>query len=594
MIDDPKGVFPAPFVSGVDENNCIDKDTLTENIVVMVPRYQTPGEGDLIKIYFGGTHVRTYIITAANLNRPILVEFPPADITAGNYEVKYEVTDGTGTTVTSDVVNLMVTEGASGKPVAPSVEGATGGILDLSSLVGGKLTVDIPSDNGNLQTGDGITVIISDGTTQHQGTHLVVQDVNPHHVMFNASLFGAENYQIYYIRSRNGVEATSEVLLLTFVTQVKPQLLPLPLLPQAMNGVIALNDLTEDVVVEIPVYSGVVAGDIIQVWVGCVAASPHIVVQDTLKMHFQTMSPASITPGRQMVYYTVTRLDGTLLGNSPQVEVNFARDLNLSEALLTGESGGLLDIAGLETPYIEMVVPAWEGIARGDEIHGFIGKTEATPHVVVQDVLDHHTLRFDKTAFSTGDYEVYYVVKPINGQPSVVSPRKNVTFTSVTPESVLDRINAGEQFRLLNDSGEYLVPKDYVVNSKNEVASCIDFATLKDNACIFCKKSERYYVADNHLPQPTLLAVYLSSPGYENLCSGEVMFVNDSFALSGGDFFIDFEYAGRVNNITFMVKTSKGYWNYGLHNIHSQGNPSRTGFYVGEKVTAVKLIVEFC
>lgn len=36
MIDDPKGVFPAPFVSGVDENNCIDKDTLTENIVVMV------------------------------------------------------------------------------------------------------------------------------------------------------------------------------------------------------------------------------------------------------------------------------------------------------------------------------------------------------------------------------------------------------------------------------------------------------------------------------------------------------------------------------------------------------------------------------
>ncbi|ECC3819083.1 hypothetical protein AIE71_25135, partial [Salmonella enterica subsp. enterica] len=184
------------------------------------------------------------------------MEFPPADITAGNYEVKYEVTDGTGTTVTSDVVNLMVTEGASGKPEVPSVEGATGGILDLSSLVGGKLTVDIPSDNGNLQTGDGITVIISDGTTQHQGTHLVVQDVNPHHVMFNASLFGAGNYQIYYIRSRNGVEATSEVLLLTFVTQVKPQLLPLPLLPQAMNGVIALNDLTEDVVVEIPVYSG--------------------------------------------------------------------------------------------------------------------------------------------------------------------------------------------------------------------------------------------------------------------------------------------------------------------------------------------------
>ncbi|EDK3144503.1 hypothetical protein RN214_003418 [Salmonella enterica] len=596
MIVKPKVSLPAPFVSGVDENNNIDKNTLTENIVVMVPRYQSVSEGDLVKIYFG-VHEKNYIITAANINRAILVEFLPTDISAGVYDVRYEVTDGAGNTVESVKLSLTVTEGSSpsAKPAAPFVEGASGDQLDLSSLTEGKLTVDIPSDNGNLQTGDGITVVISDGTTQHKSTHLVVQDVNPHHVVFSTSLFGAGIYQIYYIRNRNGVEQTSAVLTLHFLTQIKP--LPLPIMPQAIDGVIALNELTEDVVVEIPVYSGVAVGDIIQIWVGGVKVTPHIVVQSTLKIHIQTISPEIINSGQQGVYYTVTRLDGSLLGSSPQLEVTFARKLFLSEAMLTGEIDGKLDIADLNTPYIEMVVPKWEGISRGDEIHGFIGNIEAVPHVVVKDILDHHTLHFDKEKFLPGSYSVSYEVVPVNGQPSVISPKRQVQFVStyiVTPEvqSVLDRINAGAKFSLLNDKGEYLVPQNYLSHSNN-MESFISLG--KGNAFVFYKSAGRFYAVDTHKPAPLLFAMHIANPLYTKLFDGSVAVSNKQLNTSGGDFFVDFEYAGKVNNkIFFVVKTSKGYWSFGRHLINPSENLYGESFFVGERESAVKVTVAFC
>ncbi|EAS1904539.1 hypothetical protein ASR74_21600 [Salmonella enterica] len=596
MIVKPKVSLPAPFVSGVDENNNIDKNTLTENIVVMVPRYQSVSEGDLVKIYFG-VHEKNYIITAANINRAILVEFLPTDISAGVYDVRYEVTDGAGNTVESVKLSLTVTEGSSpsAKPAAPFVEGASGDQLDLSSLTEGKLTVDIPSDNGNLQTGDGITVVISDGTTQHKSTHLVVQDVNPHHVVFSTSLFGAGIYQIYYIRNRNGVEQTSAVLTLHFLTQIKP--LPLPIMPQAIDGVIALNELTEDVVVEIPVYSGVAVGDIIQIWVGGVKVTPHIVVQSTLKIHIQTISPEIINSGQQGVYYTVTRLDGSLLGSSPQLEVTFARKLFLSEAMLTGEIDGKLDIADLNTPYIEMVVPKWEGISRGDEIHGFIGNIEAVPHVVVKDILDHHTLHFDKEKFLPESYSVSYEVVPVNGQPSVISPKRQVQFVStyiVTPEvqSVLDRINAGAKFSLLNDKGEHLVSQDYI-SHLNNVESPLCFG--KGNAFVFYKSAGRFYAVDTHKPTPFLFAMYLTNPYYPKFYDGWIMVSNKDMEILGGDFYIDFEYAGKVNNkIFFVVKTSKGYWTFGRHVVDPTKNKYAEILFVGERESAVKVTVAFC
>ena len=169
------------------------------------------------------------------------------------------------------------------------------------------------------------------------------------------------------------------------------------------------------------------AGDIIQIWVGEVKTTPHIVVQDTLKIHIQTISPEIKSTSSVLHYYSVGWF---VVGEFSTTGDNLCTEVVPFRAHADWRGGGQLYIAVLDTPYIEMVVPKWEGISRGDEIHGFIGNIEASPYVVVQDILDYHTLHFDKKNFLPGDYSVKYVVVPINGQSSIILPKRQLQFTS--------------------------------------------------------------------------------------------------------------------------------------------------------------------
>ncbi|EBB8605168.1 TPA: hypothetical protein H2X12_003720 [Salmonella enterica] len=73
------------------------------------------------------------------------------------------------------------------------------------------------------------------------------------------------------------------------------------------------------------------------------------------------------------------------------------------------------------------------------------------------------------------------------------------------------------------------------------------------------------------------------------------MVSNKSLVMSGGDFLVEFEYAGKVNNkIFFVVKTSKGYWNFGSHPVNTNHSDYEESFFVGKRESAVKVTVAFC
>ncbi|MCZ0445862.1 hypothetical protein OZH93_24630, partial [Escherichia coli] len=90
--------------------------------------------------------------------------------------------------------------------------------------------------------------------TVHETDHIVVKEVNPHHISFKASNLFTGHWDVYYKRTRNGVEIKSPVLSLTLTDHVNPPVptgLEAPILPQVMNGSLDLTVLTEPVIVKI-------------------------------------------------------------------------------------------------------------------------------------------------------------------------------------------------------------------------------------------------------------------------------------------------------------------------------------------------------
>jgi len=442
MLKKTHAVLPVPRVSGMDENNTINKATLTEPVVVKVPHYDLPSSGDEVVVHFG-SHTQSHFVTDANLSHVIMVQFAPETLDAGIWSVSYTVTDVSGNDSTSLALSVTITDGED--LMAPSVAGTVSGELDLTAVTGGNITVNIPADNGNLQPGDDVMVYISEAGTSHHMEHIVVQDINPHHVSFRAGDFAAGKHEVWYTRERNGVTETAAKLGLVFVNGVKPQppvsCLPAPVLPQSVDGNINLSGLTEDVVVEILPYEGMVKGDVIQAYIGTLRVTPHVIVEDSLKLHIQTVNPLQITSGQQSVYYTVTRADGNLFGTSGTVLITFNYALHLKVPEITGEKNGVLNLHDVHGEFVEMIVPSWEGIARGDVIRGFVGNTEAVPHIIVQDALSVHTLKFDKSALKMGACEAYYTVKTVSGQAGK-SPYVALNIINISVPEVPDNLPA--------------------------------------------------------------------------------------------------------------------------------------------------------
>ncbi|MCZ0558639.1 hypothetical protein OZI60_27530, partial [Escherichia coli] len=79
------------------------------------------------------------------------------------------------------------------------------------------------------------------------------------------------HWDVYYKRTRNGVEIKSPVLSLTLTDHVNPPVptgLEAPILPQVMNGSLDLTFLTEPVIVKIPAWEGITPGDDVTLYIG--------------------------------------------------------------------------------------------------------------------------------------------------------------------------------------------------------------------------------------------------------------------------------------------------------------------------------------
>ncbi|EJN4070440.1 hypothetical protein NP681_004206 [Salmonella enterica] len=405
-----------PIISGMNEDNIIDKNILTEDIIFLIPSYDNPPPlGDQIQVHFGDILSYTYIISPDNQTTPILIKMNPVTIPSGKYQVYYEVRDKVGNPNQCDPVPVVVTGMVELLP-APSVEGAVAGTLDISTLTGGILIVDIQSDGGkNLTTGDFVTVTLSCGNTSLTSNHIAFTTMATHHLNFSVDDVFPGNWCVSYVRKRGAVSTWSAVLPLKLTGHVTPPGagLEAPVLPQAMNGSLDLSLLTEPVAIKIPDWKEITPGDAILLYIGGSQVGDYTITENNLyQPHLIKVALSDILLGKQNVYYTMTPPSGRTV-TSPSVSVAFFLEYNLKAPRIIGaDDNHIVKLFALTTDYVEMVIPADESrFYKNDIIQGVIGDYEAIPHNVFNEKLNEHKIRFKKDCITVGaPQDVYYQV----------------------------------------------------------------------------------------------------------------------------------------------------------------------------------------
>lgn len=295
-------------------NGTLDKDTLSQDIIVKIPSWDDKSIGDVIHVFWGTLH-EIYVVQSVN-DSVIMVSFSRNAISVGNYSVYYTITDTVGNTGTSTTVSIMVTGGGSGSLAtlpAPHIPQATDGVIDLSSQANDIDVKCYPDKAG--QPGDILRVHFGKLLAEITLTFPVAMTPS---VFVPRSSITHGNYVVYYeiLRAGNQVAISASV----DVDAVLDIFLPAPVFPTAVNGVVNLKDEGLFVEMDIPRYDSAERGDEIYSYIG-ITKGPVTIIEYPDNGSFPVkFKKESLEAGTFKAHYEVRKMDDYQIA-SPSISV---------------------------------------------------------------------------------------------------------------------------------------------------------------------------------------------------------------------------------------------------------------------------------
>lgn len=308
-------VLKSPYIPQAD-NGVIDKDTISQDMIVIIPVWNNKSVGDVVNVFWG-SFKETYVVQS--VADSVMLSFPRDTISAGNYIVYYSITDAAGNIGESPQVSIRVTETGSGSLItlpAPRLPQATDGVIDLS-VISNDIAVKCYPENvgtsgdtlrvhfGNILTDVTLTFPVSMTPTVYVPR---VDITRGNYVVY---------YEILHAGTQIGISPSVEVDVVLDI------FLSAPVFPAAVNGVVNLEEDGLFVEMDIPRYDSAERGDEIYSYIG-ITKGPVTVVEYPEQASFPVkFKKESLEAGTFKARYEVRKMDDYEI-QSPVTNITFS------------------------------------------------------------------------------------------------------------------------------------------------------------------------------------------------------------------------------------------------------------------------------
>lgn len=380
-VNTMKNSLNAPIIEQADENNTVDESFLPEGfITVDIPQWIDKSIGDTVTCYFG-THTLKKIVS--DLTSLVIFKYSPAQVPVGQYSVYYTISDAVGNTNTSPKTAVTVIQSGGGTGTdtypAPVVPQAVGGVIDL-----GSLSEDIEVCCYPTQGLAGTTLRLHFGA-------LIIDKLIPlqaswvQYLHVSREQVAHGHYTVYYEVLKNNVRVgISPIVMLQCMMDT---VVYKPLFPQAVDGVINLEDEFTYVEMDIRHYDAAEEGDVLQCYIGTKMVP--IIVEDASTSVFRArFAKDELTAGTFQAHYAVV-VDDDYKILSPSVTIAFndketppihpepSSGFSWPETLRVPEQGNIGDVLWksheLKTSY-PLTIFGTQAIAHGMMYSSLYGK----------------------------------------------------------------------------------------------------------------------------------------------------------------------------------------------------------------------------
>ena len=379
--------LPAPVISNTVDDVLNPNDIIT-GVTVTVPPWPSMAGGDRIDLHWkavsdDGTVSDWLKISAIAVGKPVKFIVSKADVEKSinsTVDVWYQVTQGSGLTLTSVSVLLRIRHATQINLAKVIVDKAQDGVLNISDLAE-DVVVSVPA-YADMQNGDTVTLYL-DGEVSWQDERHVTAGMVGSNVLFTIPLatVSANNgkkitlyYKIQSVAAGNG---TSPDLVLSVASSVT--LLPAPKVDEASNGILYPETLVRNAKLRITPYADMEPGDTVTAfltgaveWQDYWPVSGASVNKDII-LFIPKESIAGNINSTVYLNYQVKRANG-ILSSSERLSLQVkAAGLILPAPRVQGAVGGVLDYMQLQAGGATVTVPAWDGMAAGDGVTLFWG-----------------------------------------------------------------------------------------------------------------------------------------------------------------------------------------------------------------------------
>ncbi len=380
--------LPAPAISN-SIDDVLDPDDITTGVTVTIPPWLSMAAGDRVDLHWKAVTAQGSVsdwlkISAIAVGKPVKFIISKADVEKSinsTVDVYYQVTQGSGLTLTSLSVLLRIRHGMQDGLSKAIVEKAPNGAINISGLT--EDVVVIVPVYGHMQNGDSVTLYL-DGEISWKDERHVTAGMVGSDVLFTIPLVivSANNNKkitIYYKVQGSGGIGTSPDLVLRVVSD--SILLPAPGVDEASNGILYPGSLVRNAKLRIMPYTDMEPGDTVTAFLtGLVAWQDYWPVSGSgVNKDVIFFIPEVIISGNinNTIYlnYQVKRVNGVLSSSENLALQVKAMGLILPAPGVQGAIGGVLDYTQLPTEGTTVTVPAWSGMMAGDGVTLFWGPT---------------------------------------------------------------------------------------------------------------------------------------------------------------------------------------------------------------------------